>query len=100
MSRRGRKIPTCDSCGAGITWLTSRGNRVPFDRLPVDLEEGVDHGLAMPCYLGEAWPLEDLVVELQATYHYTPGQARTFARERLPWHRQHVCPITTQEGPS
>lgn len=89
-------MPTCSSCGAGITWLTCRSNRVPFDRLPV-VDTDDPSQLAMPCYRGEAWALDDLVLELQATYHWTPGQARRHVREQLPWHVPHTCATDPDE---
>ena len=98
MTRRGRKIPTCHDCGVGVTWITVRGNRVPFARLPVDLDDDTHADLAMPYYAGEAWALDDLVLELQAQFHYSPGEARAFARERCPWHVPHVCPVANPEA--
>lgn len=92
--RRGKRIPECSSCHRGICWISSRGNRVPFERLPVDVDELPPDRVAYPVYRGEAWALDDLVVELVATYHWTPGQARTYARERLPWHVPHHCSPT------
>jgi hypothetical protein len=102
MTRRRRKIPTCHDCGAGVTWITVRGNRVPFGRLPIDLDDAIPAvvALAMPYYSGEAWAIDDLVLELQAQFHYSPGQARAYARERCPWHVPHVCPVAHPEAVS
>lgn len=97
MSRRkGKKIPTCSGCGVGVTWLTVRGNRVPFDRLPVD--DPSANPTAMPCYRGEAWSIGDLRLELQAVLEVDGPAAHRHIFTVLPWHRPHVCPVASQEA--